>query len=251
MKLACYKYPGGEFVTPEEFDARRRREATGKSVQAYCEECSCTVFSVNAVNPGPDKPSFFRHQTLGSGIEPPACSQRRDERMQGLHPDSWDKERGARLRSDFFKDDNLSVAFCFCRNMCGNKALPLDVFKLLIQRADRRRVWDYANLPLWAVSYILLVLDDFETTGKNGKPYGFCFKLAKPDKSSASALWLRSGECALEKRFLSNDDLMSSKRHPNPLDVSQERWIEVAADTSWLERYPSLSLSAIRQRCNG
>jgi len=251
MKFACYQYPDGEPVTPEEFDARRRREPMGKSVQAYCKECSCIVFSVNAVNPGPGKLSFFRHQTPGSGIEPPACSQRRDERMQGLHPDSWDKERGKRLRTDFFKDENLGAAFCFCRNMSGNEALPVDVFKLLIQRADRRRIWEYADLPAWAVPYILLVLDDFKTTGKTGKAYGFYFKLAKPDRTSASALWLRPGECALEKRFLSNDNLMTSSRHPNPLDVSQERYRLVAGDTSWLERYPPLSPASIRQRCNG
>lgn len=230
MRYAYYGRPGGSEVTPEEFEERRRRDRT-PSMNAYCTSCSSIVTTVNAFNPA--QPSFFRHNAVPNGVEAPFCPYRSDEDRDGLHPDNWDPDRGLSLRREFLSEQSLRIAFSFCRNLCRTpEALPSSKFIDLIRKADQKRLWDYAGIPVWAVSYMLLVLANFQGTRKNGAPYEFVFRFSKPDRSSASALWTRSHECSLVKRFESGELI---KTADNPTPLSEADWIRVAGKTDWIK----------------
>jgi hypothetical protein len=156
----------------------------------------------------------------------------RTERYRGLAPDGWDDRRGLDMRKRFFEDENLAVAYTFCLAMCRKGNLPTEKFVSMLNRADRKRVWAYAGIPLWSIPYILLTLENFTASAKDGRPYVFHFSFRKPSGSNLSALWERPGICGLVKLFSNTGDPVSSGDNPYP--VSEAALLSKAGNTSWV-----------------
>jgi hypothetical protein len=149
-----------------------------------------------------------------------------------LEPDSWDYERGRKLRDTFFEDENLRLTYGFCLKLTRSGNLPMAKFKSMIQRADNKKIWCYVNIPLWVVPYILLTFENFsQKTTPNQRGYDFHFVFNKPRGSTASALWSNEQATSLKKVF-SNGNMVST--FDNPFPLSEESLHEKAGDTSWI-----------------
>ncbi|MBV2193685.1 MAG: hypothetical protein KUL81_10140, partial [Azonexus sp.] len=90
----------------------------------------------------------------------------------------------------------------------------------------------YADIPVWAIPYVLLTLENFVAKKKDGGTYDFHFIFDKPRKTNASALWERSSECRIVKVFQSSGEPVSSD--DNPFPVSAEALAAKAGDVSWI-----------------
>jgi len=134
------------------------------------------------------------------------------------------------------EDENLRVAYAFCRSLVRSGNLPAAKFRSMIRRADKKQIWCYVDIPLWVVPYILLTLENFTqaaiaTPKKKSKGYEFHFVFEKPANTTASALWNQRLATSLKKVFEGGKAIIASD---NPFPLSQEQMITKAGDASWI-----------------
>lgn len=231
---ACYNRPQGKIVSPEEFMRFAGPNYQEKGVFAYCPSCDAQVTPV-AVNI-PDRQSSFRHPRRNPDADPlDDCveSNRQDGRFRGMHTDEWDFTSATRLREQFFKDDNLRLAYTFCLNMCGRGRLPVEAFIELIKRADRKRIWAYKDIPLWTIPYILLTLGNFTANNANNNNiFGYHFIFNKTFSRDLSQIWQVGESCTIEKVFSNSGIRIDSK--DNPYVISEQKLCEKAGDYAWI-----------------
>jgi hypothetical protein len=230
--VACLGSPDGPLVTPGDFVRLATPEYKNKKIFPYCRVCH-EILEVYGIN-SPGGPSRFDHQNQPPDADPldDCVLARRNRRFRGMEPDDLDADYGKILRNCFFEPDNLKIAYAFCLRMCRKDNLPAAKFRSMVDRADRRRIWAYANIPLWVVPYILLTLENFTALNSKGGEYGFHFIFDKPRDTSASSLWLQSSQCKISKIFSDRGILVKSNDNPYPL--SEHAFLEKAGDTSWI-----------------
>src|SRR3546814_15787825 len=100
--------------------------------------------------------------------------------------------------------------------MCRRGNLPAQKWAKMLERAARKGTWRYAGMPLWVVPYVLLILENFTATSKQGGEYAFHFVLDKPKGSSASALSLSPEKCRLQQVIASDGNAVAAQEHPHP-----------------------------------
>lgn len=219
-------------VTPKDFIRLATPEYKEKNIFPYCRVCR-EILEVYGVN-SPKGPSRFDHPNLAPDADPldDCVLARRNPRFRGLEPDGMDAAYGDSLRHRFFEPENLRIAYSFCLHLCRQGNLPVSKFRSMMRRADQKRIWSYADIPLWIVPYILLTLENFTARNSRNIEYGFHFIFDKPHRTTASSLWRQSSECKLVKVFSASGSLVNASDNPYPM--SQVALLEKAGDVSWI-----------------
>lgn len=168
VDVACIGSPAGQLVTPRDFVRLATPRFQSRGIFPYCQVCQ-EILEVYGVNT-PAGPSRFDHANLPPDADPldDCVLARRNSRLRGLEPDALDPGQGKSLRSQFFEPGNLRSAYAFCLHMCRKNNLPAEKFRSMLARADRKRIWAYAGIPLWTVPYILLTLENFTAADSRG-----------------------------------------------------------------------------------
>lgn len=234
MDRACFGKPNGPLVTPTEFIQRATPQYKAKGILPYCKACQEVVHVYGVHSPNPDTTPRFDHADRDPDAnELDDCVlANRSSRQKGLEPSGWDDERAQTLRAHFFEEDNLRLAYGFCLALCRHGNLPAGKFKSMIRRADKKKIWAYADIPLWAIPYVLLTLENFTAKNKEGGTYDFHFVFNKPRKTNVAALWEKSSECQLVKVFQNSGEPFSAD--DNPFPVSANALAAKAGDVNWI-----------------
>jgi len=234
MKEAHYASINGPMVGPKEFFDKASPEYRQRGIYPYCDSCHEVVHLYGVNTPNPHTIPRFDHADLAPDADPldDCILANRNKRYHGLEPDGWDDSRGVTMRKRFFEDDNLAVAYALCLGLCRKGNLPVTKFKSMLSRADRKRVWAYVDIPLWSIPYILLTLENFTATAKDGSLYEFHFSFNKPAGSNISALWQQPNACNIVKLFSNTGEPVNAGDNPYP--VSEAAIISKAGDTSWI-----------------
>lgn len=247
MKKACYKIPEGSLVTVQQFHERATSEYKRLGIFPYCPECNeiLEIYGINNFSI-----SRFDHKNRLETADPlDDCSlaDRGCQRFKFLTPIAWDYDRGKQLRIAFFDKNNLKIAYCFCLDLTRKGNLPLQKFNQMIQRADKKKIWSYTDIPLWSIPYILLTLENFtQPSTETKKGYDFHFVLEKPQNMENSSIWARLGETCLKKVFSSDGRNISTS--DNPFPFSEGGMIEKAGNTDWIKDNFLKQLLACGQR---
>lgn len=234
MDQACFGRPNGAMVTSAEFVQRATPQYKTKGILPYCKACKEVVHVYGVHSPNPNTTPRFDHADRAPDADEldDCVLANRSSRQKGLEPSDWDDQRAEILRARFFDEDNLRIAYGFCLALCRKGNLPAEKFRSMVRRADKKRIWAYADIPVWAIPYVLLTLENFVAKKKDGGTYDFHFIFDKPRKTNASALWERSSECRIVKVFQSSGEPVSSD--DNPFPVSAEALAAKAGDVSWI-----------------
>ena len=230
--FACLGSPSGQRVTPKDFVRLATSRYKSKGIFPYCTICR-EILEVYGVHT-PKGASHFDHANRPPEADPldDCVLARRNPRFRGLEPDGLDEESGVSLRNQFFEPGNLALAYAFCRRMCRNNNLDPKKFCAMVARADKKRIWAYAGIPLWTVPYILLTLENFTAVNARGAEYGFHFIFEKPRGTTASSLWQNSSKCKIVKVFSDTGTPVKTDDNPYPLSISA--LADKAGDTSWV-----------------
>jgi len=231
---ACFGSPNGAMVTPTEFVQRATPQYKSKGILPYCKACKEVVHVYGVHSPNPNTTPRFDHADRDPNADEldDCVLANRSARQRGMEPAGWDDERAQGLRARFYEEENLRVAYGFCRALCRKGNLPAEKFRSMIRRADKKRIWAYADIPIWAIPYVLLTLENFVGKKKDGGTYDFHFVFDKPRRTNASALWERSSECQLIKFFPESGKPFDAD--DNPFPVSPNALINKAGDVSWI-----------------
>ena len=207
-------------VTADEFHALAGPDFRENGVLPYCERCGEAVDPYGVHNP--NIPSRFDHPNFPQDADPyddcPAAKRQRS-RFIGITPTRFDDEAGAALRELFFLEPNIGVAYQFMHRTAGGQGqLPLELFGRIIARADRRRIWAYANLPLWCVPFILMTVAEF-----HAPTYSYHFGFSRP-RGPAEVVWEHARVSQLISYF--SDSGRETRR--DKLPVTEETFIRQA-----------------------
>lgn len=234
MEKARYGSPHGPLVDGEEFLRRASPEYKEKGILPYCDACQAVVHLYGAHSPNPETKFRFDHPNFPSESDPldDCVLANRSKRFHGLQPDGYDDVSGRKIRELFFEPDFLSKSYSFCLKLCRNGNLPAQKFQSMLTRAEKKRIWSYEGIQVWAVPYILLTLENFHATSKSKHPYEFHFVFQKPRGTNVSALWTRAEECRICKVFSSSGENVQTKDNPYP--VSEADFLKGAGETAWI-----------------
>lgn len=225
---ACYAYPNGDLKSAEEFLKLAGNRYQERRIFPYCPECDERLSISNASNT--DKKTYYRHYPSkdldDNMIE--ACSLReKSSNRQGWYCTSFDFQRGKTIREKFLAKENLIKAYTFC-GVLLNQKFTFAEFKEMLKLADRKKIWAYSDIQLWAIPYILLTLKDFEHT----KGFGFHFVLHKQGNNNKPLSELLASQVEIEKVF-SNSGKLMGKSPNNPYPISEESYVELLEKNSW------------------
>ena len=236
MEKARYGSVGGPLVDPMEFIRRATPDYKQREIFPYCDACQEIVHLYGVHTPNPNITPRFDHANLAPDADPldDCILANRNPHYGGLAPSGWDDGYGHVMRGRFFEDHNLSTAYAFCLGLCRKGNLPADKFRSIISRADKKRVWAYVGIPLWAIPYVLLTLENFSALSKSEMKYKFHFAFIKPTGTNVSALWLRPENCKIVKLFSSDSEPVDTGDNPYP--VSEAALIAKAGNTSWITK---------------
>lgn len=234
MDQACYGRPNGTLLTPTQFIQKATPQYKAKGIFPYCKACQEVVHLYGVHSPNPNTTPRFDHADRDPDADEldDCVLANRSARQKGMEPSCWDDERAEGLRAHFYEEENLRVAYGFCRALCRKGNLPAEKFRSMVKRADKKRIWAYADIPLWAIPYVLLTLENFVGKKKDGNTFDFHFVFEKPPRTNASALWERSLECQLVKVFPGAGKLVAAD--DNPFPVSADALEAKAGDVSWI-----------------
>ena len=235
MDKARYGSIDGPMVDPIEFHTRATARYRQRGIFPYCDACQEIVHLYGVHTPNPETVPRFDHPDLAPDADPmdDCILANRNPRFSGLSPAGYDDIRGHKIRAQFFEPQNLARAYNFCLNLCRAGNLSGAKFRLMLQRADRKRVWSYVDIEIWTIPYILLTLENFTARSKNGQEYGFHYVFKKPRGTNISTLWTRSQECQVLKVFSRKGDPVQAEDNPYP--VSENDFIRKAGDTGWIK----------------
>lgn len=210
-------------VTPDEY----QRYAHGAKIikpLPICKVCRQEVHTYGVHSVNPNIRQRFDHPNFPPENDPyddcPLANRQR-ARYIGLSSDEYSKESGDRLKTEFFEIANLRYSYSFMHKLAGKGNFPTRLFELLIRRADKRRIWDYAYMPVWCVPYILMTLGQFSSA--TGKTH-FGFNRAA---HSVNNLWEGQANCELLKYYSDSGRIVRTAF--NPLVVSEASFQNIAA----------------------
>lgn len=232
MDYACYGRPGGPKVTPQEFIRRASPRYKERGIFPYCEACNARVdlYGVHTL----EGPTRFDHADLPNDADPldDCILANRNPRFKGMHPRSFNSEHGKRLREEFFDSDNIRRVYCFMWKLCGPKNFPIKSFIKSLERADKKKIWSYSGIPLWTIPFILLTLDNFI----HHKGFGFHFYIKKKKSTSIDDIWSENGKNSLCKVLTSSGELLEKTTIQNPLQISEDVFLELSSENSWIDQ---------------
>ena len=242
MEKARYGSIHGDLVDVEEFLRRASPEYKKKGILPYCDACHEPVDVYGAHTSNPETVRRFDHRNLSPDTDPldDCILANRNQRFRGLSPDGFDDIRGQRIRAQFLEPNFLARCYAFCLSLCRKGNLPTEKFRSMLLRAERKRIWAYAGIHLWAIPYILLTLENFYVKNDKNCGCGFHFVFQKPNRTTVSALWTRHNECRLLKVFSDTGRAMQST--DNPFSVSEDDFLTNASNTDWIRPNTILSL---------
>lgn len=225
---ACLGKPNGKLVFPEEFLRLAGNDYKNKQIFPYCPECDEKLVISNASNVS--NKTFYRHYPNNAidenGIE--SCSLReKKSNRQGWYCSSFDFQRGERIKRAFMQKENLIRAYAFC-GILRNQDFKFEEFKEILLLADKKKIWSYSDIHLWAIPYILLTLRDFE----HSKGFKFHFVLHKQGNNNYSLTELLSSQSEIQKVFSNNGKLMGLSPN-NPFPISEKSYLALLEQNQW------------------
>ena len=136
------------------------------------------------------------------------------------------------------------MLYAFCNTLCGrSKRLGVQKFNELVREADRRNVWGYKGLPVWALPFVLLALRDFEGfSGRRQRRFVFRFVLKESPPPRLEDVW-ESGTYHLLRVFDGGGVMDFPPGNPYP--IRKDIWQLYSREIGWLgeERYHQLVVS--------
>lgn len=234
MEKARYNSIHGPLVDPVEFRRLATASYKQKGVLPYCDGCREVVHLYGLHTPNSKVIPRFDHADLPADADSldDCVLANRNHRWRGLQPDGYDDARGQKIRAQFMEAEFLAKAYAFCLNLCRVRNLPHWKFRSMLLRADRKRVWAYSDIEVWAIPYILLSLENFSANATNGRPYEFHFVFKKPRGTGVAALWTHQQDCKILKVF--SDGGKEVRSADNPYSVSEAAFLEKSHDTAWI-----------------
>jgi hypothetical protein len=233
MEKARYGSIHGPLVDPVEFHTRATADYKQKGILPYCDGCREVVHLYGVHTPNRKVIPRFDHADLPADADSldDCVLANRNDLWRGLQPDGYDDARGQKIRAQFMEPAFLAKAYVFCLSLCRAGNLPQRKFRSMLQRADRKRVWAYADIEVWTIPYILLSLENFSAKAANGRGYEVNFVFKKPRGTGVAALWTHQQDCKILKVFSGGKEVRSSD---NPYPVSEAAFLEKSHDTSWI-----------------
>ncbi|OKP83727.1 hypothetical protein [Paenibacillus sp. P32E] len=144
-----------------------------------------------------------------------------------LYPTTVDEENAKKVKEEFVA--NYYYIYLKCDQLCDG-GLKFTVFRNLIEKANKQRIWFYKDLSIDYIPYILLTLDEsFKlSTNYSKKAFYFCFE---PNLRNYDDLWIRTNlkkkiwrihtdESKNIEEFIINNDL---PKEPFWVEKSRER----------------------------
>lgn len=208
METAVYK---NRLVDVSEFLRQAGKNFKDTKDYPTCPICKTLVFPSG-------HNSFKPTQKFSHFTAPSWCplSNTDDSRYKELMPSKIDLEQVAALRENFMAHYR-DKSYRFCKYL--HSSLNRIEHNELVQLADRQNIWAYKGVPAWAISYILLLLMDFEYLNKENRLIELQFQLVKPKSATIDGLWLTPNDCQLAKTFRNSSKLMLYPEG-NPYPVS-------------------------------
>ena len=225
----------GPLVTVSQFLAKAGPNYKEREIFPYCPACDerVEVYGAHSLN----VTSRFHHPDRAKDADPlDDChlANRNDSRFQALQPSRWDYEQAQRIKRCFCEPKNIAMAYNFMLQLCRRGNLPVGSFHKCLERADKKGIWAYTDIPLWVIPYILLTLCQFKSS-----TYAFHFVFDKPLKSHADVLW-KTNSCFLNKVFSSSGDLVQTS--DNPFPVTLRSYLDKGRNVEWIQDHLLRSL---------
>jgi hypothetical protein len=215
MERAMYR---NQYVTPREFENQAGQGWRELGLHASCKICGskATTRAVRSIR----QDVHFRHE---NGVTDCPYSTNADVRFKQLIPNAYDPESAHRVR-DAFLDEAAPRAHRFFQTMIGD-SYSAHRYRAMLSVADRLRVWEYRDIKLWAIPFIMLTLIDFDVpVTDSNRPCAFQFRLLKPRKPKIDILWESERALLIEKVFIPGGIKMY-RPEGNPWRVSEETFL--------------------------
>jgi hypothetical protein len=202
-------------VTPEQFIAREGMRYKERGVFPLCASCKRPVIVYGVSSP--NVRSRFQHAKNS-----PNCPlrYRDDPRFIDLPQSERSDYEAREKRKAFYDLDSLKGAYVVCWKMCGAGNLPAKKFGELLDLADKKHIWEYVELEIPIVPYILVTLDDFAAKRKDKQPYSFRFVLIKEHSGNIGGdigyMCANPRECSLNKIFCDTGKIIKTFNIPYP-----------------------------------
>ena len=238
----AYFYDTKRIVTPSQFVEQAGQDYKERNIVPICPSCGQYLI-VRGVN-SPTATECFVHHKRDEHADPlDDCIyiERNDSPFKGLEPSGWDYEHGNELKKEFFTPEFIALTYSFMLSLCRKGNLTVKEFTKCIDRANNKNIWNYKDIPLWVIPYILLTLysppDEDEKTR-------YSFRLKKPQQTNASGLWMKSKKCELIKVFTNSGAPV--KVADNPFEVSKDAFMAKAKEmSSWVKDNPHIVVTPI------
>lgn len=230
MNYACYNYPGGELVTPQEFIKRATPDYKNKGIFPYCEACGERVDLYGVHNH--NGPSRFDHPNLPAEANPldDCVLANRNKRFRGMQPSGFDLKHGQQLREEFYKITFIKKTYHFMWALCGRNNFPISKFESILKRAEKKKIWAYKDIMLWTIPYILLTFENFKYTSG----IEFHFYIDKNKTTFINEIWNHPGKTFLCKVFSDTTKLIKSS-HYNPLSINKDNFEKISQDYNFIK----------------
>jgi hypothetical protein len=220
----------GRVVSPKEFMALAGPDFREKGLYPECPACGDPV---SPYGPHSVKVTSRFFHAKGSTC---SLSSSPDPRYAHLRPRGWDPAAGQRLKAEFCGAEALKQGYAVCQAICLASLRGAE-FLDFCAAADRRRVWTYADLPLWAVPYLFVTLADLPPNPKARHParkkYALRFVLDKPRRGGRfiDIAWLSPEQCQLVCVFADSGNPLTSVE---PISLGDARIEAARGDTAWI-----------------
>lgn len=222
-------------LTADEYTIKFGHNAEGNRI--ICHHCHepVIIMAMSSVRREP----YLKHKNSDENSDCPYL-ERNEYRFKHLNTRRLDQNQVARLREEFYQDENIKRAYEFMGRICGINNFTITDFNNCMKIANSKNIWAYSGIQQWVIPYILLTLGIFKTQPKAGESSKFRFILEKPSEYLDDT-WLTPEKCKLAKIFdktKSSDKtiryMFPTKDFTNPMPMSKESYMKESKNINWI-----------------
>jgi hypothetical protein len=193
---------GDRLFTPEAFTARFGALHPDANVTPLCPRCGGAMKLVR-ISWGRERFSHDRPRA--------DCPLVIEPRADILRPRAWDFGNAEARREAFLSPLVFKRAKGFFAYCVGSTQSIEHDSNGAVLAADRRNIWAWADLPLWATPYVLLTLVDWSVLRLQ---CSVRFRILRPRYGTIDGLWLEPRECVLSKTHADTGKRVADDRFP-------------------------------------
>lgn len=189
MKFACYVNDNKEVkISASDFSKKYRGDNIPPVIK--CVLCHQPVYISGTVTPNPNYAIRFNHFPEQGNLSRDICIlSSKSKKFIGFKK-SNDLQKAKQLKVEFYKFDNLKIAYLVCRCFLGgNGKLKQEDFIKSVDIADNLDIWSYVDVELWSIPFLLMLMSKYPT--QKGKLFSFSFD---NKKNNLIAYWDDSGK---------------------------------------------------------